>query len=439
MYPFASHLLSIALLGSVIACCTVSVAAEVRAVVKRIDPGQRVLVVTAGQQQRTIRVPDGVKIMDAKGEDCPDGLRTNELREGMAITLVADRKDGKLSLREIRVGTASKPAVTVAPPLQQDTSKLTPLTDLGPSKYQGYPGGLYPEGKNTRPASHEAAGVNLAAQVRPLDAEGKASKEGKVVLLGIGFSNTVQAFSGLMRVAQRDQDLNPKLVLVNGAVGGMSATMVQNPDDQKRGTQYWATVDERLKAASVTRLQVQAVWIKETDPAPHEAGFPKYTQALESELTKIVQVLHGRFPNLKLAYLSSRTYGGWAMRPGGGTAGNSEPYSYESGYAVQWLIDRQLRGEAALNFDPTKGEVKAPWLSWAAYLWTNGKTPRNDGVFFSLDDFQEKDHMHESFQGQEKVGKLLLRFFKTDSTTNPWFVRLSQETAAKQDPSSREN
>ncbi len=424
MHRTVCHSLRIALAGTaILACCANSSAAEVHAVVKKIDPDQRLLVVTAGQQQRAIRVPEGVKVINAEGRESLDGLKSKDLCEGAAITLVAERKDGKLSLREIRLGGKIESAAASSPPAQQDTSRLIPLTDLGVRMYEGLQGGLYPEGKNTRPASHEAAGVKLAEQVRPLDAEGKASKEGKVVLLGIGFSNTVQAFSGFMRVAQRDQDVNPKLVLVNGAVGGMSAAMVQNPDGQKRGTQYWATVDERLTAADVTRAQVQAVWIKETDPAPHEGGFPKYTQALEAELTKIVQVLHQRFPNLKLAYLSSRTYGGWAMRPGGGMAGNSEPYSYESGFAVKWLVERQLQGAAALNFDATKGEAKAPWLSWAAYLWTNGKTPRGDGVFFTLDDFQERDHMHESPSGQEKVGNLLLRFFKTDPTTKHWFLR----------------
>ena len=136
-----------------------------------------------------------------------------------------------------------------------------------------------------------------------------------------------------------------------------------------------------------------------------------------------MQVLYARFPNLKLAYLSSRTYGGWAHRPGGGVAGNSEPYSYETGFAVKWLIERQLRGDAALNFDTAKGEVRAPWLSWSAYLWTNGDKPRSDGLFFTTDDYQPRDHMHESPQGQEKVGNQLLHFFKTDPTTKPWFVR----------------
>lgn len=313
-----------------------------------------------------------------------------------------------------------------SPPPPRDTSRLTPLPDLGTGRYQEFEGGLYPEGRNDRPAEHEAAGVALAAQVRPLDAQGRPADDGKIVLLGIGFSNTVQAFNGFQEAVAADHEVNPHLVLVNGAVGGRSAAMIQNPDDQKLGTQYWATVDERLQAAHVTREQVQAVWIKETDPAPHQGGFPKYTQTLERELTKIVQVLPRRFPNARLAYLSSRTYGGWAMRrPNGGEPGNSEPFSYESGFAVKWLLQRQIAGDAELNFAAARGDVKAPWLSWAAYLWTNGATPRKDGVFFDYNDFSERDRMHESPAGQKKVGGLLLKFFKTDATTRPWFVNAS--------------
>ena len=105
-----------------------------------------------------------------------------------------------------------------------------------------------------------------------------------------------------------------------------------------------------------------------SDPSrSDEASSPPSSWNLE--LTNIVQILPPRFPNLKLAYFSSRTYGGWAIRPGGGEPGNSEPFSYESGFAVKWLIQQQLQGDPALNFDPLKGAVKAPWLSWAAKPW----------------------------------------------------------------------
>jgi hypothetical protein len=322
-----------------------------------------------------------------------------------------------------RNGVLAQPAAQSDKVKQQDTRALIPLTDLGTKEYKGFPGGLYPGGKNTRPAGHEAAGIALARHVQPLDADGKPNPDGKIVLLGIGFSNTVQAFNGFMAVAKEDNDLNPKLVLVNGAKGGRAAFMIQNPDDGRQGTDYWADVDKKLQAANVTRKQVQVVWIKETNPNPPDPGFLKFTQDLQAQLGKIVRVVQQRFPNVKLAYFSSRTYGGWAHRPGGGSPGNSEPFSYETGFAVKWLIEQQLKGEPALNYDASKGPVRAPWLSWSAYVWSNGPIKRSDGVSFELEDFTPSDHMHESPAGQRKVGRLLLQFFKTDSTIRPWFVK----------------
>ena len=112
-------------------------------------------------------------------------------------------------------------------------------------------------------------------------------------------------------------------------------------------------MDSRLAAAGLSRAQVQAVWIKQADAGPKE-GFPGYARKLQRELERIVVLLHDRFPNVKLVYLSSRTYGGYAT-----TRLNPEPYAYESGFAVKWLIEQQIKGEAALNCDPKKGAVKA--------------------------------------------------------------------------------
>lgn len=301
-----------------------------------------------------------------------------------------------------------------------DTSKLKPLTELGSEEYQGFVGGLYPKGQNERPADHERAGIALAKQVRPLDASGKPSGDGRIVLLSIGMSNTSQASQGFERMsAKRGKTIgvNPQLVFVNGAQGGMTAARIQNPDDNAGGTKYWAEVDNRLKKAGVTRAQVQAVWIKQADAGPTE-GFPAYAKKLEGELARIVQVLPVRFPNVKLAYLSSRTYGGYAKTPL-----NPEPYAYESGFSVKWLIERQLQGETQLNFDTTKGAVKAPWLSWGPYLWAQGATPRADGFSYAPTDFTEQDGTHQSLSGMVKVGDELLKLFQRDTTTRPWFLK----------------
>jgi enterochelin esterase-like enzyme/dienelactone hydrolase len=401
---------------------------EVGAVIKKIDVEKGVVVFMAGGMDRSAMVVKDAKVLDEEGKPLADGLGAKQLQPGTLVTLTIQGQGGKPALQVIRLGKKRPPPPAKAGETTEagiDTSKLTPLTDLGGGKYQGFAGGLYPEGKNERPAGHEAAGLALAKRVQPLDRDGKPSKEGKIVLLGVGFSNTVQVFNGFMNAAADGRDFHPQVVLVNGAMGGMSARMVQDPDDKGTGTKYWSRVDEQLKAALVTRAQVQVVWIKETNPAPHEGGFPKYTAALQAELTRIVQVLPKRFPNVKLVYLSSRTYGGWAKAPPGrpGGPGNSEPYSYETGFAVKWLIEQQLEGKPELNYDPKQGDVKAPWLSWGPYLWANGASKRKDGFHFEPSDFRENDRMHHSPQGQAKTGRMLLLFFKTDTTSKGWFVK----------------
>ncbi|HLQ45477.1 MAG TPA: hypothetical protein VK137_12150, partial [Planctomycetaceae bacterium] len=276
---------------------------------------------------------------------------------------------------------------------------------------------LYPRGENARPKEHEAAGLKLAAHVRPRDASGQPDPNGKLVLLSIGMSNTSQASQGFAEALNHETSKHPQLLFVNGAQGGMTAAAIQNPNDGGRGATYWNTVDQRLKQAGVTREQVQAVWIKQADAGPTQ-GFPKYAQTLQAELTRIVQLLPDRFPNAKLAYLSSRTYGGYAR-----TSLNPEPYAYESAFAVKWLIEQQLKGDADLNFDSSSGPVKAPWLSWGPYLWANGSTPRADGFHYEPDDFTASDGTHESPSGQRKIARSLFEFFKTDTTTRSWFAR----------------
>lgn len=191
----------------------------------------------------------------------------------------------------------------------------------------------------------------------------------------------------------------------------MTAARIQNPDNAD-GTKYWTVVDQQLKKAGVTRKQVQVVWIKQADAGPRD-GFPAYAKKLEEELANIVQILPKRFPNAKLTYLSSRTYAGYAT-----TGLNPEPYAYESGFSVKWLIERQIKGESALSH----ADGKAPWLSWGPYLWANGSKKRADGFSYEQADFAA-DGTHHSAAGSDKIGRLMVHFFQTDTTTRTWFVR----------------
>ena len=389
---------------------------EVEATIKKIDADNGTIVVFARGQDRNLKIAKNAKFLNKEGKDLADGLKSRELKEGTEVRLTVKMVDNRPVAQALQLGrkAAARPS---EPPPKVDMSKVKPLTDMErDEKYHGFAGGLYPDGKNERPPAHEAAGLALAKQIRPLDADGKPIPEGKIVFLSVGMSNTSQAFTAFREVAKSEQDLNPRLVLVNGAQGGMTAAAIQDPDDNRRGTEYWKVVNNRLQAAGVTPAQVQAVWIKQADAGPSQ-GFPKYAQTLHAELGKIVQILPRRFPNVKLVYISNRTYAGWAK-----TRLNPEPYAFESGFAVKWLIEQQLMGDAALNYDPAKGPVKAPWVSWGPNLWANGSTPRADGFRYAESDFAQ-DGTHESRSGQQKVAGLLLQFFKTDTTTRAWFLK----------------
>lgn len=301
---------------------------------------------------------------------------------------------------------------------------LVPLTDLGAAEYKGYQGGLYPGGSNTRPVDHENAGLEISRSIRPLGANGQAEANGRIVLLSIGMSNTTQEFSTFKPLADSDQDKNSKLMIVDGAQGGMTAADISNLNSSK-GQQFWLTIDSRLAQSALTPAQVQIAWVKEADARPTE-GFPEYPNKLKSELALIAQILKTRFPNIKLAYFSSRTYGGYAS-----TTLNPEPYAYESGFAVKWLIEDQINGAMNLNFDPSRGEVRAPWMAWGPYLWADGMTPRSDGLVYHCSDFVD-DGTHPAPNGaRNKVADMLLSFFKTDSTAVEWFL---EDTGGDSDP-----
>jgi lysophospholipase L1-like esterase len=177
-------------------------------------------------------------------------------------------------------------------------------------------------------------------------------------------------------------------------------------------------LEQRLKDADVTAEQVQVAWIKQALAGPARLGeFPAHARQLQEDLITILNMARERYPNLQLAYLSNRTYAGYAT-----TALNPEPYAYESAFAVRWVIRAQIAGEPRLNADPALGEVKAPVVLWGPYLWTNGTTPREaDGLVWTREDTAE-DGTHPSNSGRRKVAALLLKFFRTDFSAIPWFA-----------------
>ena len=106
------------------------------------------------------------------------------------------------------------------------SSGRIPLTDLGTGLYQGFEGGLYPDGVNVRPSAHDND-ADRAARLELLDAAGQADAlTGRIVFLTIGMSNTTQETQAFIPLATADPQFNRSVVLVDGAQGGWSADQI---------------------------------------------------------------------------------------------------------------------------------------------------------------------------------------------------------------------
>jgi hypothetical protein len=300
-----------------------------------------------------------------------------------------------------------------------------PLPELGLGTYtrDGHTelGGLYPQGWATRPPEFEAAVLEIARnQIQPLDTQGNPDPErGKIVLMSVGMSNTNIFFEGrpdlpytaFHKRAQMDPARNPQLLIVNGAQGTRAAM-----DWEPLDSTTYSTMKTLLAKAGGTPAQVQIVWVlhalRETGP------FPTYAQELQGYLEATARNLKVHFPNLKLAYYTSRERAYLMYRKG-------EPDCYEAGFSIRWMIDRQMQGDPNLSCDPANGPVKAPLILWGPYFWCDGLKPRSDGLIWTCCEPTSDvyNNPHPQPPGAQKCADQLYAFFKTDPTTTPWYLR----------------
>lgn len=139
---------------------------------------------------------------------------------------------------------------------------------------------------------------------------------------------------------------------------------------------------------------------------------------LQRDIEETLQVMHDKFPNLRVTYLSSRTYAGYATSPL-----NPEPHAYESGFAVKWVIADQLAGKPGMNYDAAKGAVRVPWVEWGPYVWADGVKGNKAGLIYLKEDYGDADGTHPSPSGRMKVATRLMEFMKGDETSKGWFLK----------------
>lgn len=284
---------------------------------------------------------------------------------------------------------------------------LAPITDMtAGDRYEGEDGGLYGNGSNTPPEAQAKAAQAQLARIQPLNAEGKPAANGTIVLVSISMSNATQEFSHFKKVADADPRKSPKLTIVDCAQGGQAMAEWAPPDARP-----WAEAKQRLERAGVTPAQVQVAWIKLANKSPG-GSLQEHGKKLEADTLAVLHNARALFPNLRIAYLGSRTYGGYAN-----SGLNPEPYAYESAFPARWLIQRQVKG------DPELAESKSPLLLWGPYLWAEGTKGRKlDKLVWERSDFVG-DGVHPSDSGREKVAQLLLGFFTGDPLAKSWFAK----------------
>lgn len=350
-----------------------------------------------------------------------------------------------VALSTASCGNSSNSVAPVVPPVvppvgtssgcagKSDTTKV-PLNDLGAGCYFSFQGGLYPGGSDALPAAHLAAGMSAAAQIQPLDVNGNPSASGKYALVSIGMSNATEEFCSdagtpgscdafsFMGQAAADGSVNHStLVLVDGAALSQAADSWTSAS----AADYDHIRDTWLRPLGLSEKQVQAAWVKEVNKFPTVSLPDPAADAylLEQRLAQIARALKVRYPNLRQVFFSSRIYAGYAT-----SILNPEPYAYESGFSVKWAIESQISQMGGPGTaDARAGSLRyddgtAAWMAWGPYLWAAGLHPRSDGLVWAPSDFSPVDGTHPEASARQKVGTMLLAFFKSAPETQCWFL-----------------
>src|SRR6478752_3925473 len=188
-------------------------------------------------------------------------------------------------------------------------SPNTPINDLGKGIFNGYTGGLYPNGSNSPGGTYASDLLKVCRNIIPLDTFGNPSTTGNPLT-------------------------NPKLSLVDISIGSGYGRLndILSPDDP-----FWNTVTEKLKRSNSSFRQVQIVYL-DTEDSSQVIGFPVRPLLVKNDLESCFRTLQQKFPNIKLVYLVARTttYGKNHVHDF-----NAEPNPYYFGWAAKWAIEDQ--------------------------------------------------------------------------------------------------
>jgi hypothetical protein len=218
----------------------------------------------------------------------------------------------------------------------------------------------------TRTPAQETAGITAASLITPRALNGTPSSNGKVVFLGVGMSNTSNVWNGF-RAAMNNAGTAPStLKWLDATMGGMGAPQWADPS-----CECWDNLDAKILKAN-SHAQVGAVFLMLVTPYPWQS--PSVNAArYQADVEAVVGQLEDRLPNLKLqAIQDSHTGSSWVSAS-------------------------------------------------SSMLWTNGDTPRWDGLLLQCPADVTDGGVHLSAIGKAKLGGWLYDSLMADPTTAGWF------------------
>jgi hypothetical protein len=379
------------------------------------------------------------------------------------------------------------------------TLPTVPLTDFTPTTfYKGLSGYLYGEilgqGSNTDDVNHHQGGLNQLNLIQPLCPDGSTTNcltsQKKIGVVTIGMSHWTKELCteqppNLLPPSQCDPysfiykmtnttGINPSMVLVDCAQDGHPAEDWIN--DTVAGM-YSNCANNILPYYGLTEHQVQVILLKQADSGQRDTlvalpqsgfvGCPPPTipppNGIESTydacylmnyIGQIARFVETRYTdsqghgNVRQMFVHARIYAGYSN---GINPLNPEPFAYEQGLALKWIVQSQIDEVyyhkspifpvGSLNF--TSNPPVAPWIDWGTYLWANGAThwcshctvnynwvqsalsgtcPANEECDYQTmsDDGSQLDDVHPSACGRDKVSNALLKFYCTSPVTT-WF------------------
>lgn len=303
---------------------------------------------------------------------------------------------------------------------ENDSLGLVPLVDLKTGYYLGaYQGGLYPNGKNKVPNGHIKKGLKISKSIKPLDTLGNVNYEtGKIVFAGFGGSTTGEPFNHLITIANADPTLNPCLKLLNAtnAGEGLDKMNLDHPE-------YWDYIENnRLATKGYTREQIQIAWLFNGSRSDTIFDMPAYRDTIDNKLRRALIAMLAEYPNLKIVYLSSPYYAGYADPTYELFTSIHEPGSYRSGFGYKQAIEKQITGD--INYRYSEPGKVMPFILWGPYVWADGNNPRNyDSLYWDCEaDFRfDGGGFHLNGEGKDKFAYILHDFFAADTLSEIWY------------------